>query len=441
MNISASDVLDAKLTATVTIPAAEVDAVITSAYRDAAKQYRFPGFRPGKAPRPVIDNMLGKEAVLAQATNELLGASEPKVLNELDIVPVKNGEYQDIEPVVDHEDYTYAVEFTLRPAPSLSSYEPVAISMPPQEVTEAEIDAQVDMLMGYHSTFEDVERPAQAGDYISANVVNIEHAEPLAGENRMFIVGGDGMPTQLSEALSGMKTQETKHISWTPEDAESDDGAPELVIELTVNSIRERRVPELTDEFAKENFGFDSIAAMRDAVKLELEADKTSTLPQLKENRVVSALAERLELDEMDPDYEQSVFQELGQNFLQSLSAQGLTLDAWLQANGLSSDQFIHDLHHQADDVARESLALDALARERAIEVTDEDVDAEFSRAGVEDIEASRAQFTAEGRIPAIRDSIRRSKAVDWLVETAVVTEVDEFAKSDEGSEEEQTSE
>ena len=117
---------------------------------------------------------------------------------------------------------------------------------------------------------------------------------------------------------------------------------------------------------------------MRDAIKLEVEADKSSKLPALKENRVVAKLAERLELDKVDEDYEQSVFSELGQNFLQNLSARGMTLDAWLSANGLTSEAFIADLHHQADDVARESLALDALARELKLEVTDEDIDEEF---------------------------------------------------------------
>ena len=149
MNIT-SDVKDAKLTATVTIPAADVDAAIKKAYKEAAKKYRFPGFRAGKAPRPVIDSALGKEAVLAQATNELIGANEGNVLNELDIVPVKEGDYQEIDLCVDGTDYTYVVEFTLRPTPELSSYDAVEIEMPPAEVTEAEIDQQVDMLMGYH---------------------------------------------------------------------------------------------------------------------------------------------------------------------------------------------------------------------------------------------------------------------------------------------------
>ncbi|NMF55764.1 trigger factor [Collinsella sp. KGMB02528] len=427
MNITASDVQDAKLTATVTIPAADVDAAIKKAYKDAANKYRFPGFRAGRAPRPVIDNMLGKEATLAQATNDILAANEPAVLNELDIVPLKEGDYKELDLVKDHEDYTYTVTFSLRQSVELNSYEPVEIEMPPAEVTEGEIDAQIEMLMGYHATFEEVDRPVQNDDYVTAAVKDIKGATRFAGENRMFVVGSENFPTEVNEGLVGMKKDESKEISWTlmGEDAE------EITIEVTINNVKERKLPELTDEFVKENFGFDTIAAMRDGVKEELEGDKTSKLPGLKENRAVAALSERLELEKVDEDYEQSVFSELGQTFLQNLSSRGMTLDVWLQASGLTSEAFIADLHRQANDVARESLALDALARHLEIEVSDEDVDKEFVDAGVEDVEASKAQFVADGRMPAVRDSIRRSKAVDWLVENAKVTEVDEYAKKD----------
>lgn len=427
MNITASDVQDAKLTATVTIPAADVDAAIKKAYKDAANKYRFPGFRAGRAPRPVIDNMLGKEATLAQATNDILAANEPAVLNELDIVPLKEGDYKELDLVKDHEDYTYTVTFSLRQSVELNSYDPVEIEMPPAEVTEGEIDAQIEMLMGYHATFEEADRPAQNDDYVTASVKDVKGATRFAGENRMFIVGSENFPTEVNEGLVGMKKDESKEISWTP----MGDNAEEVTIEVTINNVKERKLPELTDEFVKENFGFDTIAAMRDGVKEELEGDKTSKLPGLKENRAVAALAERLELEKVDEDYEQSVFSELGQTFLQNLSSRGMTLDVWLQASGLTSEAFIADLHRQANDVARESLALDALARHLEIEVSDEDVDKEFVDAGVEDVEASKAQFVADGRMPAVRDSIRRSKAVDWLVENAKVTEVDEYAKKD----------
>ena len=427
MNVSASDVKDAKLTATVTIPAADVDAAIKKAYKDAAKKYRFPGFRAGKAPRPVIDSMLGSEATLAQATNDLIGNNEAAVLNELDIVPVKEGDYKDIELAKDHEDYTYTVEFSLRPSCELTSYDAVEIEMPPSEVTEAEIDQQIDMILSYSASFEDVEgRAAQAEDYLTVDIEDVKDAAEFTGEGRMLVLGNDSLPKEFNEALIGANIDDAKEISWKPgEDAD------EVTAKVTVKGIKVRKLPELTDEFVKENLGFDDIAAMRDAVKIEIEQDKASKLPGMKENRCVAKLAERLQLDEMDADYEQSVFGELGQNFLQNLASRGMSLDTWLSANGLTSEQFIADLHRQANDVARESLALDALARELKVEVADEDLTAEFERAGVEDVEASKAQFVADGRMPAVRDSIRRSKAVDQLVETAKVTEVDEAAKKD----------
>ena len=121
-----------------------------------------------------------------------------------------------------------------------------------------------------------------------------------------------------------MNIDETKEISWTPEV----EGAEEATVKVTVKGIKERELPELTDEFAKTSFGFDDIAAMRDAVKIELDADKSSKLPGIKENRAVAKLAERLELEKVDEDYEQSIFSELGQNFLQSLAGRGMTLDS-----------------------------------------------------------------------------------------------------------------
>ncbi|WP_291289808.1 trigger factor [Enorma sp.] len=446
MNITHSDVENGILTATVIIPAADVDNAVKKAYRDVAKKYNFHGFRPGKAPRPVIDKAVGPELAHANATEELLSAAAPAIINELDIVPVKDGDFkntdlEEIDLAKDGEDYTFKVQYKLRPMPSLSSYDAVSIEMPPAEVTEAEIDAQVNMLLAYQVKFEDVtDRGVEAEDFLTVDIEDVKNAESLAGEGRAVFVGSGSLPEAVEEALKGMKVDESKEISWTPEAAEGEK-AEEAAIKATVKSIRARITPELTDELAKETFGFDSVDAMRDAVKLEIEQDKEARLPGIKESRCVTALAERLELEEMDEDYEQSVFQDLGQQFLSNLSQRGMSLDQWLQANRLTSDQFIADLHQQANDVARESLALDALARELKIEATEDDVNAEFERAGVEDVEASKAAFTADGRMPAVRDSIRRSKACDWLVENAQVTEVDETARAAEEQDAEETAE
>ena len=224
LNITASDVKDAKLTATVTIPAADVDAAIKKAYKDTAKKYRFPGFRAGKAPRPVIDSALGAEATLAQATNDLIAANEPVVLNELDIVPTKNGDYKDLDLAKDHEDYTYTVEFSLRPAAELSSFDAVEIEMPPAEVTESEINNQVEMLLNYRATFEDVEgRAVEAEDYVTVDLKAVENADNFAAEGRMLIAGSDSNPAEFNEALIGANVDDVKSVTWTDEVEEGEE--------------------------------------------------------------------------------------------------------------------------------------------------------------------------------------------------------------------------
>lgn len=243
LNITASDVKDAKLTATVTIPAADVDAAIKKAYKDTAKKYRFPGFRAGKAPRPVIDSALGAEATLAQATNDLIAANEPAVLNELDIVPTKNGDYKELDLAKDHEDYTYTVEFSLRPAAELSSFDAVEIEMPPAEVTESEINNQVEMLLNYRATFEDVEgRAVEADDYVTVDLKAVENADNFAAEGRMLIAGSDSNPAEFNEALIGANVDDVKTVTWTDEVEEGEE-AETHTVEVTVKGIKVRNTP------------------------------------------------------------------------------------------------------------------------------------------------------------------------------------------------------
>ena len=165
-------------------------------------------------------------------------------------------------------------------------------------------------------------------------------------------------------------------------------------------------------------------------VKEEIEADKKHTLPDLKEDRVVEEIGKHLTLEEVPEAYLNQVFNELGQEVLGQLQRQGISLDMYLAARNIKSQDFVNDLHEQAEERARQSLALDALADKLGLEATDEDVRAEFEKANVDDVDARIEEFKKGGQLPAIRESIRRSKAVDWMVENAPVTVVDEIAEA-----------
>ena len=346
ITVTAEKPQDEKLAAKVTVPAKDVDAAIKKAYKDIANKYNFPGFRRGHAPRPVIDSMLGKDAAHAQATEDLVNAAEPLVLEELNLVPVGQADYgQDPALVADGADFVYDVVFGVRPECELESDDAPEINMPPEEATEAEVEAQIKQYLSYG---------------------NAEGEE----------------------------------------------------------------APELTDEVAKSRFGFDTVAELRDAIKEEIESDKKASLPNLKEDRVVEAMGERLKLEKVPEAYEEEIFNELGNEFLQQLQRQGITLDLYLKVRQIDPKDFIADLHEQAEERARQSLALDAVAKQLGLEVTEEDVHSEFEKAGVDDVEKAIAEWRDNGRLPAVRDSIKRTKALDWLTENAVVTIVDEAAEA-----------
>lgn len=433
ITVTAGDIADDMQAATLTIPAVDVDAAVKKAYKDVAAKYNFQGFRRGHTPRPVIDSIVGREGVLAQATNDLMEAAEPHMFEQLDIVPMGEVDYGEDNPVVEEgADYTIEVKVPVRPTATLSSYDAPAIEMPPAEATEAEIDQQIEQLLSFRTTYEDIEgdRAAQEGDFLMVDIENVENCEQLESKGRMLSLSKGDAPDQIVEGLVGAAKGETKEIAWD-ETHEHGDHTHEthLAMKVTVNAIRKAVVPEVTDDNVQSDYGFDSVEAMRDAVKLEIEKEKENQLPELKEERALNAMAERLELEEVPEAYVNSVFNETAQQIMGQLSRQGQSLDQFLAMRGITADQFIADLREQSEERARQSMALDAVVAQQGIEATDEDIRAEFERAGSEDVDKSIADFRDAGQLPAVRDSIKRNKALTWMTDNAEVTIVDEIAK------------
>ena len=297
---------------------------------------------------------------------------------------------------------------------------------------EVLIERQIEQLLAYQVSYEDVEdedRTAEVGDIITVDIANKEGADDLAGKNRTMALTADSLPQELVDGIVGMKKGEVKEVTWSRSHMHGDhEHVHNYDVEVTLNAIKVAVTPELDDELAKKSFGFDTVEELRDAVKEEIEEDKQRSLPNLKEDRVVEELGKRASEVEVPEAYENQVFQELANEFLTNLQRQGMSLDMYLGARQIDTEAFLADLHAQAAERARQGLALDALAKAKEFVATAEDVVEEFKKAGIEDVKAGIEEFRNDGRLSAIRESIRRTKALKWLVETAEVTEVDEVA-------------
>ena len=436
IKVQANEPVDDVLSVTLTVPADEVDRVIKHTYAEISKRYNFQGFRRGRTPRPVIDAQLGRVAVLEDATNELLNDVEPQMLSELDVVPVGQVAYgeegEDVTHVEDHKDYEVAARVTLTPTVELSSYDPVAIDMPPEEATEAEIENQINLLLQYQGGFDD--RPVEEGDFTTVSIENVEGGEDIVEESALIRVGAHAsrFPHEIEHAIEGLNIGESVDVSYVPEREEGGEDPKEATVKVTVKGIRAIKTPELTDELANEAFGFKTVDELKKGVAEEIENSKKEQLPQLKEDRALAALTARLEVEELPEAYVQQVFRDIVENLMDELQEHGLSLEIYAQSQGMTVQQLVDRLHAEAHDHARESVALDALVRHMGIEVEDGDIDEQLTGTSITDVDAFVAEAEEAGRMPALRRSVKRSKALEWVRDNAIVTIVDPAASEAE---------
>ena len=422
---------------TVTVEKDEIDSRVSKTYRDFANRYKFPGFRKGKAPRPVIDSVLGYEAILATVTEELTNEQFPLALDAEDIVPIDDPSFEATDKLIEeHKDFEFSATMTLPPALELSSYDKVDVKLVQEEPTEEEIDERVEVLREYYYELEDAEDAATVGETGCAELTlkvkddKGEDVNVLSTDNRLYELGMGLYPAELDDALESMKKGDNQVVECSLDSATGSiltralEGNPKtLSIEVTVNQVKKKVLPEITEEFATEKAGFKSLEELRQNTKDNIVRERKELEPRMKENACLYKLAERLEgeaPEQMFADERRTLLS----GFFQQLTKQGISFDAYLKQRDMTNDEFQEDIKRQARDVVRQNLALDAYARHFDIQVTEGEIDREFEQSGADDVEQLKADWIANGRIRFLRQSLRRSNAVDKLMEEAGVERV-----------------
>ena len=421
---------------TVTIDEKTVTDRIKKKYKEVARQYTIPGFRKGKAPRPVIDSALGKDYVRAVVTDDVVNESYPFVIDEVGIYPIGKPDFaeENMDLVEDGKVYTFVFEVDTKPTPELSNYDPVEIEMPSEHATDEQIDAEIDALLEHYKEY--VNAPAntkvKADKHVDLKITatddNGENIDSITTESMQYGVGSGLFPASFDEQIIGMKKGETKQFTIAVPSEATAMTAPlmgktsEINFDVEVLAVKKEKVPELTDEWVKEKIGVDTVEDLRKEVAEEIESSLGNQLPRMKENRVLIKLTERYEGDVPEALVEENETTLL-QDFFNQLQRAGVTLDMYLQQQGITSGQFTDDIKQQAADMAKQDLALDAWAAHAGIEATDKDLLDEFAKAGATDPESMMEEWRKNGQMHLLRQGILRQKAALALVEAAVVTE------------------
>ena len=413
-----------KVKLSVEVDEQEFESAVDAAFKKIAREVRIPGFRPGKAPRRVLESHIGAGAGRAQALNDALPDyySEAVLANEVDVIAPP-----DIELVEGSEfgNVKFDAIVEVRPVISISGYKTLAVEIPSPSPSDEEIDAQLERFRSQYGDLEVVERAADTGDYVTIDIEGSQNDEVLEGlvaSAYLYEVGSAGIVPELDEQLAGVSAGDTRSFGAAHPNGEEEDP---LHFEITVTEVKAKVLPELNDEFALQASEFETMAAWRDDLVTRMTEVRKAQSQMIVREKIGEALAE-LVPDELPEPLIAAEMNERLQDMAMRLQAQGLSLDQWLQFSGTDTEQFLDELKTTADRSARVDLALRAIALAESIQVLEEDLDLEFEAVAArveQDSDVVRTQLTEGGHIPALKVDIAKRKSLDWLTESVTITD------------------
>ena len=413
-----------KVKLSVEIDEQEFESAVDAAFKKIAREVRIPGFRPGKAPRRVLESHIGAGAGRAQALNDALPEyySDAVLANEVDVIAPPEIEITDGQ---ESGIIKFDAIVEVRPVIIVSGYADMAVEIPAPTPSDDEIDAQLDRFRNQYGDLEVVERAADSGDFVTVDIEGSQNDEVLEGlvaSAYLYEVGSAGIVPELDEQLVGAAAGDTRSFDAPHPNGEDEDP---LHFEVTVTEVKAKVLPELNDEFAAQASEFETMAAWRDDLVTRMTEVRKAQSQMMVREKIGEALAE-LVTDELPEPLIAAEMNERLQDMAMRLQAQGLSLEQWLQFSGTDTEQFLDDLKTTADRSARVDLALRAIALSESIEVLEEDLDIEFEAVAArvqQDSDVVRTQLTEAGHLPALKTDISKRKALDWLTESVRISD------------------
>jgi trigger factor len=416
---------------TVVHNADEVREQIAEAYTRIARQIKLPGFRPGKAPRPIIDTQVGRDYVLGQALENLVERSYPRALDALDLRPLDRPDTGTLDGLVEGEDYTYTAEVDVKPELSLSSIEGIVAKVPSAATTDAEIDAQIDYLRDRFATLAPVEdRGIADEDFVLLSftgTVDGEAADDLTVDKYLYEVGRGIMPQEFDQGLVGAQLGSSVHIEFAVPDtaANPDYVGKTAAFDVDIHEIKAKALAEANDEFATNVGGFDTIEELRNDIRTKLDENKATAQPRLIERAAVGSLVERLE-GEVPAKMIEDRTGAMTEEFFDSLKDQGMSVEDYTAATGLNAEDLYADIAREAALRVRDELALEALFRQAGLNYTDEELDREVEKlASAEKIPVNkmRERLVDTGVMAYLRERLVQRHAVRYLMDHVEIVE------------------
>lgn len=417
-----------------------VEKAVDRVYRRVVRDLRIPGFRPGRAPRKIVEMYVGKEALLQDAIEDLVPELYREAAKEAAIEPVAQAQI-DIVDFGDGKPLKFHAEVDVKPDVTLGEYKGLSVEKRIRKVTDEDVDQvlerirqnQAQLVTSEKDTLED----GEFGVIDFDGFINDEPFQGGAARGQLIEMGGDGYIPGFAEQLVGMKIGEEREIEVTfPEDYREDLAGKQATFVVKLQEIKTRIVPELDDELAKDIGEFETLAELREDARKRLEETAANEAEVDLEADIIKKVTDAATVDipevMIDQEVEQ-MKQELEYNLLRS----GLRMQDYMEMNDLTEEQLEADLRPGAGQRVKTDLVLEAIGRAENLEVTEEEVD-ERMRAVLgpgRDEKELQEMMADEVRRDVSRANLLRLKAIRWLIDNADITEV-EYEGDDEAADE-----
>ena len=417
---------DGKVRISISLDRQEMDAAEEAAYRRIVRQVRLPGFRPGRAPRKVLEARLGTGYIRAEAMQDALGAYYQQAVVRHDVDVIAPPEI-DITAGQEEGPVTFEALVEVRPTVSVDGYDTLAVEIPSPLPTDDEVELAVDNLRAQFSELETVGRPAIDTDHVTINVVGRQdgvEVEGLTVSDYTYEVGSGAVVPEIDENLRGARPGDILEFNARHPDESVEDL---LRFRILVKEVQARILPDLDDDLVRSVSEFETVAELRDDLAERLGEEKRARARMLLREQVAEAVAglvvadlpEALVASEADRRLER-LQKVLGDH-------QG-DLAGYLAARGVPEEQLHSEVRRDAEASVRLDLGLRAVADAEALEVTDADLADEADRVAALmelDPEEFRRKLDESGGWSPMRAGLRKELALQWLAENAALRDPD----------------
>jgi trigger factor len=416
----------------VAIPAADFERAIDAAFRKLAHEVKLPGFRPGKAPRRLLEARLGTEMARDQALRDSLPEFYVEAI-EAESVDVIAPPEIDITAGEDDGDVEFDAVVEVRPEVTVEGYDSLRVEIEGAKVPDDAVDQQIDMLRERSADLADSDTPLVDGDYAEIDVsgtIGGDAVEGLTATDYLYEIGSGIVVPELDTELHGKRPGDILAFDATLPERFGEQAGDEVSFQVLVKEAKRKVLPEITDEWASEVSEFDTADALRNdiSVRLELYAKIQGQLAV--REKVLDAAAELVTIEVPSTLVDQEMERRLHDfaHRLQEQMGQGITIPQYLMATGQDQEEFLAKLRETATTAVRSDLALRSVITQEAIEIDDAEIDAEVQRLAErtgEKVTKIRKDLERDGLIGAVRSDLARGKALTFLVEHADVVDED----------------